>query len=120
MVLSNKRQLGGEYEIFFLLREHVELIQVIVEGWLVRNDQVLAGSGRALEHVHGSHHRYRNSGDGFVRVSCLECIHSFRLPGHADMGLYPADDFARGEMLFLAGGKCAEEQEGEGSSQAAL
>src|SRR5215472_18819026 len=102
VMLGDECQLGSEDGIFVLFWQHIELIEVIVEGWLVGDDEVLAGGGSALEHVHCGHHRYSDPGDGFIWIARLERVHRFRLPRHADMVLYPADDFAGGEMLLLA------------------
>ena len=41
VVLRDKRELCGKYRILLFFLQHVQLIQVVVERWLVRNDEVL-------------------------------------------------------------------------------
>jgi hypothetical protein len=85
------------------LFEIAGLIQVTVKGWLVRNDQVLARRGGAVDYIERGHHGDGDPGYGRVRVSCFECVDRRGGPGHAYVFLDAFDDGLGGERRFLRG-----------------
>ena len=76
---------------------------MVVERGLVRDDQVVAGLHRALEHVERCHHRDRDAGDPRVGVAGLEGIDGLSLPRHADVRLDALDDLRRGQRRSRLG-----------------
>ena len=79
--------LRGEDRIAFPFGEISCLIQMVKEGRLMRDDEVIAGFDRALQHVQGRHHRNRDSSNRHSGISSLESVNRFATPGDANVGL---------------------------------
>ncbi len=95
-VLLNKRALCCQHGIVFFLLEIVRLVEVLVEGRLVRDDQILSRRRGALEHIQRGHHSHRDAFDLRVRIARLERVHRLLLPGNSDMCLNARNHVARG------------------------
>ena len=88
-MLFDEGALRGEDGIAFSFGEIGCFIQMVKEGRLMRDDEVIAGFDRALQHVEGRHHGNCDSGNRRVGISSLESIHSFAMPGNSNVGLNP-------------------------------
>jgi hypothetical protein len=71
---------------------------VTVERGLVGDDEIVAGSGGALEYVEGRHHGRGDAGNGRIGIASFDGVDGLRAPGDADVFLNSIDDVAYGEV----------------------
>ncbi len=84
-----------------VLRHSGRRVAMIVEGGLMRDDQIQALGRSALEHIHGGHHGDGDSGNWRIGIAGFEGIDRVGPPFHANLLLNFCDDFARGGALLL-------------------
>src|SRR5271156_45639 len=75
---------------------------MVIEGWFVSDDQVLAISRGLLQDSVGVEKGCNNAGDFFVWISALESIHGLRGTLRARGLLDPFDDLTRGQLLSVS------------------
>src|SRR5262249_14887498 len=93
IVIANEPFLSCPYRVV-RRSKIVGPVQVIVERWLVRNDEVLPFGGCPLKHIVSREHRCRYAGDRRGRIARLDCVHGFLPPLHAGV-LLDARDYIR-------------------------
>src|SRR4051812_48229306 len=102
VMLADEGFFFSEYGVMTLF-ELGGLIHVAVEGRLMRDDQVFARRGGALNYVERGHHGDGYSVYGRVRVSGFECVDGRGGPGHGDVFLNAVDDRLGRQEGFLRG-----------------
>jgi hypothetical protein len=99
VVFFNEGTLLGPHGIAFV--HALGLVEMMVEGRLVSDDEVLMVGGGALQDVERGHHGYGDSGYRFVGVAGFEGVDGFCHPRDADMILNGLYDFAGGGLFGL-------------------